>query len=47
MKWAKIIFKDLFKEIDKWTKVKAKMIERKGKLDVKKDMCNSTLVFKC
>jgi hypothetical protein len=23
------------------------MIERKGKLDAKKHMCNSTLVFKC
>jgi hypothetical protein len=47
MKWAKIMFKDLFKEPNKWTKVKAKMIERKGKLDAKKDMCNFTLVFKC
>ncbi len=42
---AKIMFKTLFKELGISTKVQAKMIERKGKLDAKKGMCNSKLVI--
>jgi hypothetical protein len=39
------MFKTLFKELGISTKVQAKMIERKGKLDAKKGMCNSKLVI--
>jgi hypothetical protein len=39
------MFKTLFKELGISTKVQAKMIERKGKLDAKKGMCNSKLLI--
>jgi hypothetical protein len=42
--WAKIMFKNLIKEFDKWMKVLAKMLERNNKMDAK-DMCNFSLVI--
>lgn len=42
---AEIMFKTLFKKLGILTKAQAKMIERKGKLDAKKDMCNFKLVI--
>jgi hypothetical protein len=44
--WAKVMFKNLIKELDIWSKTHAKMIERKSKLDAKKDMCNFALPIK-
>jgi hypothetical protein len=40
------MFKNLIKELDIWSKAHAKMIERKGKLDAKKHMCNFALLIK-
>jgi hypothetical protein len=40
------MFKNLIKELDIWSKANAKMIERKGKRDAKKDMCNFALLIK-
>ncbi len=44
MDWAKIMFKNLIKEFDKWMQVLAKMFERNNKMDAK-DMCNFSLVI--
>lgn len=46
VKWAKVMFKNLIKELDIWSKTHAKMIERKSKLDAKKDMCNFAFLSK-
>jgi len=44
MDWAKIMFKNLIKEFDKWMQALAKMLERNNKMDAK-DMCNFSLVI--
>ncbi len=44
MDWAKIMFKNLIKEFDKWMQALAKMFERNNKMDAK-DMCNFSLVI--
>jgi len=44
--WAKVMFKNLIKELGIGSKAHAKMIKRKGKLDAKKDMCNFALLIK-
>jgi hypothetical protein len=44
MDWAKIMFKNLIKEFDRWMKALAKMLEGNNKMDAK-DMCNFSLVI--
>jgi hypothetical protein len=44
--WAKVMFKNLIEELNIWSKAYAKMIERKSKLDAKKDMCNFAFLIK-
>jgi hypothetical protein len=39
------MYKNLIKELDKWTKFQGKTIKGKGKVDSKKDMCNFTLIL--
>jgi hypothetical protein len=43
MDWAKIMFKNLIKEFDRWMKALAKMLEGSNNMDAK-DMCNFSLV---
>lgn len=44
MDWGKIMFKNLIKEVDRWMKALAKMLEGNNKMDAK-DMCNFSLVI--
>jgi hypothetical protein len=44
MDWGKIMFKNLIKELDRWMKALAKMLEGNNKMDAK-DMCNFSLVI--
>ncbi len=46
MDQAKTMYKNLFKELDKWIKSQSKMIERKGEVKFNKDMCNFALIIK-
>jgi hypothetical protein len=39
------MYKNLTKELDKWTKSQGKTIKGKGKVDSKKDMRNFALIF--
>ncbi len=40
------MYKLLVKVFDKWTKSQNEMIEGKGKVDSKKDMCNFAFIIK-
>ncbi len=46
MDQAETMYKNLFKELDKWIKSQSKMIERKGEVKLKKDICNFALIIK-
>jgi hypothetical protein len=44
MDWAKMMFKNLIKEFDRWMKALAKILEWNNMMDAK-DMCNFSLVI--
>jgi hypothetical protein len=43
--WINIMYKHLINELDRWSKVHAKILERKVETNPKKDICNSLFVI--